>query len=216
MSKVTILDYGIGNILSVSRAFEYCGAEVLITDSQEVVIKAERLVLPGVGAFADGMKGLDERGLIGSIQKYASGNRPFMGICLGMQMMLDESEEFGLYKGLGIIHGRVKRIDETTSDGIQHKIPHIGWNGLKLPDCTDKTWWDNSILSGIPKDAATYFVHSFAAVPDKSENRLADTYYGGRKISSIIRKGNIYGCQFHPEKSGEVGLKIIKNFLDLV
>lgn len=215
MPKITILDYGIGNILSVSRAFEHCGAEVSLTDSPMDVIKAEMLVLPGVGAFADGMNGLAAKSLIDPIKEFVKKDRPFMGICLGMQMMLDESEEFGLHYGLGLIHGRVKKIESTSSDSLKHKIPHIGWNRLVLPENRDKKWWDNTILSRIPEDSATYFVHSFTAVPDKAENRLADAYYGGRLISAVIREGNIYGCQFHPEKSGKIGLKIIENFLKL-
>lgn len=215
MPKVTILDYGIGNILSVSRAFEYCGAEVFLTDSPEDVLSAEMLVLPGVGAFADGMNGLASRNLIAPVKELVKKDRPFMGICLGMQMMMDESEEFGLNEGLGIIHGRVKRIENTTLDGLQHKIPHIGWNGLVLPENRDKSWWDNTILAELTEGSETYFVHSFTAVPDKDESRLADAYYGGRLISAAIREGNIFGCQFHPEKSGHVGLKIIKNFLNL-
>ncbi len=212
MPKVTILDYGIGNILSVNRAFEYCGAEVILTDRPEEVIKADMLVLPGVGAFGDGMKGLASRNLIDPIREYAKTNRPFLGICLGMQMMLDESEEFGIHEGLGLIHGRVVKIDDTAVDGYMHKIPHIGWNGLVAPSCAK---WDNTILAGIPADSTVYFVHSFTAVPDNDENRLADAYYGGRLISAVIRQGNIYGCQFHPEKSGKTGLKIIENFLRL-
>lgn len=212
---VTILDYGIGNILSVRRAFESFGARVQLTDNPDEVTKAQILVLPGVGAFADGMQGLRDRNLIGAIQEYAETGRFFMGICLGMQMMMDESEEFGNYQGLGLIPGKVKAIEHTTVDGIPHKIPHIGWNHLRLPQGKDYSWWEDSILSGLTEQDTAYFVHSFTAVPADERYRLADTYYGGRLIAAVIRKNNLYGCQFHPEKSGTVGLTIIRNFMEL-
>jgi imidazole glycerol-phosphate synthase subunit HisH len=215
MPKVTIIDYGIGNILSVKRAFEYCGAKIILTDSPTEIINADYLVLPGVGAFADGMQGLREQNLIGAIQEYSTKGNPFMGICLGMQMMLDESEEFGNHQGLGLIAGKVVAIDNTTTEGEPHKVPHIGWNELVLPVGKTKTWWKHTMLDATVEREATYFVHSFTAVPKDPECRLADTYYGGRLISAAIKKGNIYGCQFHPEKSGEVGLRMIRNFLTI-
>jgi glutamine amidotransferase len=215
MAKVTILDYGIGNILSVKRAFESFGVEVNLTDQPGDVATASLLVLPGVGAFADGMQGLRERNLIPAIQQYAQTNRPLLGICLGMQMMLDRSEEFGTYEGLGLIPGIVAAIDHTTSAGIPHKIPHIGWNELGFPQGKTAACWEGTILNGLSEKDTVYFVHSFTAVPVAPEYRLADTYYGGRLISAAIRKGNLYGCQFHPEKSGPVGLRIIHNFIQL-
>lgn len=215
MAKVTILDYGIGNILSVSRAFEHCGAEVKLTDSYLDAINAERLILPGVGAFADGMMGLEAKNLASAIQQFALKERPFLGICLGMQMMMDESDEFGVHKGLGLIHGRVKRIEETTVEGKSHKIPHIGWNRLVFPEQRDYAWWKDTILGGVSENSTTYFVHSYTAVPEDLENRLADAFYGGRLISAVIHNGYTYGCQFHPEKSGKTGLKIIESFLNI-
>ncbi|MDT8903847.1 imidazole glycerol phosphate synthase subunit HisH [Anaeroselena agilis] len=207
MPRVTIIDYGIGNLLSVRRAFEYCGAEVILTDSPELIEKAEHLVLPGVGAFADGMAGLRQRSLIEPIRRYAKENRPFMGICLGMQMMLEIGEEYGTHEGLGLIKGKVSKIPDTGVDGIAHKIPHIGWNSL-----APSSDWDETILDGINPGEAVYFVHSFTAMP-LDDNRLADCYYSGRVISAAIRSGNLYGCQFHPEKSGQIGLKIVDNFI---
>jgi glutamine amidotransferase len=215
MNKVTIIDYGIGNILSVKRGFEYIGSSVCITETTEDIESAEYLVLPGVGAFADGMTGLQQKGLINAIINYTKRNKPFLGICLGMQMMLDESEEFGTHKGLGIIPGKVIGIDKCTVDGEPHKVPHIGWNKLHLPDSKTHLKWDNTLLDGVPIFSEVYFVHSFTAVPEQFDYRLADSYYGGRLISAIIKKGNAYGCQFHPEKSGEVGLQILRNFINL-
>ena len=213
MSRVTIIDYGIGNLLSVQRACVYWGAEVDFTDSPGDIDRAEYLILPGVGAFADGMAGLRERGLIEPIRKYAAQNRPFMGICLGMQMMLEVGEEFGKHEGLGLIPGIVTKIPDTGLDGQAHKIPHIGWNAISLP--SDHTDWDETILQGIIPGSAAYFVHSFTAIPTNDSNRLADCDYNGRVISAAIRSGNLYGCQFHPEKSGPIGLKIINRFLEL-
>lgn len=213
MSRVTIIDYGIGNLLSVQRACEYWGAEVNFTNSPRDIDLAEYLILPGVGAFADGMAGLRERGLIESIRKYAAKNRPFMGICLGMQMMLEVGEEFGRHEGLGLIPGIVMKIPDTGLDGKAHKIPHMGWNALSIsPPHSD---WDKTILQGIIPGSAAYFVHSYTAMPTNDTNRLANCDYNGRVISAAIRSGNLYGCQFHPEKSGPIGLAIFNRFLKL-
>jgi glutamine amidotransferase len=211
--RVTVIDYGIGNLLSVCRAFAHCGAEVLLTTSPSDVGKAERLVLPGVGAFLKGMEGLSAGGFLEPIRKYSRTRRPFLGICLGMQMMLEVSEEFGVHEGLALIPGNVVAIPPAGTDGKPHKIPHIGWNDLLPP--TPETDWKGTILAGIPHGTAVYFVHSFTAAPSRSEHRLAVCDYDGRVISAAIRCGNLYGCQFHPEKSGEAGLKIIRNFLVL-
>jgi len=212
MSKVSIINYGIGNILSVERAFKKVGADVEYVTQREEIEKAEHLVLPGVGAFRNGMAELEKRNLVQAIRCYCEEDRPFLGICLGMQMMLDESEEFGLSEGLGIIPGRVVRIPDTDQYKNSLKVPHVGWNILS---CTDNMKvWNNTILSGISSDSQFYFVHSYMACPPE-EYRFADTYYGGNRISAVIRKGNCYGTQFHPEKSGEVGLSIIDKFAKL-
>ena len=210
--KVTVIDYGIGNLLSVCRALEHCGAEVLLTTSPSDVDKADRLVLPGVGAFSNGMVGLSAGGFPEPIRKYSRTGRPFLGICLGMQMMLEASEEFGVHEGLGLIPGNVVAIPPAGTDGKPHKIPHIGWNGLLPP--TPETDWNETILAGVSTGTSVYFVHSFTAAPASPGHRLADCDYDGRVISAAVKCGNLYGCQFHPEKSGEVGLRIINNFLE--
>jgi glutamine amidotransferase len=212
-ARVTIVDYGMGNLFSVRRAFEVCGAEVTFAEEASGVNSAERLVLPGVGAFGDGMLGLRDRGLLDPIQNFAKSGRPLIGICLGMQMLLSESAEFGRQEGLGIIPGQVVAIPATGTDGKPHKIPHIGWNTLVHPDGLIS--WKDSILVNTEPGEAVYLVHSFTAVPKSAGHRLADCDYDGRQISAAVRSGNVYGCQFHPERSGQVGLRIIGSFLSL-
>ncbi len=210
---VTLIDYGVGNLFSVRRAFEHCGAQVLLTADPTEIAQAERLVLPGVGAFANGMHELRARGLIAPIQEYARADRPFLGICLGMQMMLEISEEFGTHAGLGLIPGKVIAVPSSGATGAPHKVPHIGWNDIHYP--VPGIQWEQTILEGLPQDASVYFVHSFTAFPADESHRLADCDYDGCRLSAVIRSGNLYGCQFHPEKSGENGLRIIRNFLAL-
>lgn len=210
---ITIVDYGMGNLFSVGRAFEHVGATVEVSDSPETIRNAHSLILPGVGAFADGMVELRARRLIKAIKDYAAGGRPLLGICLGMQLLFDVSEEFGVHEGLGLIPGKVIAISKADSDGHPHKVPHIGWSPLGMPVSCHS--WDGTILGRVAPGSAVYFVHSFTAVPSRPEHRLADCYYDGYLVSATVWMGNIYGCQFHPEKSGEVGLHILKGFLDM-
>jgi len=211
MSKnVTIIDYGIGNLLSVMRAFEYCGANVQIATTSAEIAAAQRLVLPGVGAFADGMQGLRERKLIEPIQDYAKSGKPLMGICLGMQMLASSSEEFGKQEGLNIIPSKVKPIPKSSINGEALRVPHIGWNDLLRPETAA---WNNSILNDIKENSSVYLVHSFMMQPEDAGHLFAYYRYGGHLIPAVIRKDAIYGCQFHPEKSGVQGLKIIQGFL---
>ncbi|MGE5397973.1 MAG: imidazole glycerol phosphate synthase subunit HisH [Chitinophagales bacterium] len=212
-NTVTVIDYGTGNLLSVVRALEYWGAEVQLSNKPEQVESTPRLVLPGVGAFGAGMNGLKERGLVEAIQRFAGSNRPFLGICLGMQLMLESSEEFGLCEGLGLVPGTVVSLPSTGVNGEPHKIPHTGWNSLYNPSGQDN--WGNTILRDVVQGQFVYFVHSYAAVTAFEEHTLAVTWYHGRRISAVIKIDNMYGCQFHPEKSGPVGLRIIRNFLEI-
>jgi len=209
-SRVTLIDYGVGNLFSVSRALERCGAEVVVSGDPSAIDRAERLVLPGVGAFAGGMQGLRERGLIEPIRRYAASDRPLLGICLGMQMFATTSEEFGEHEGLGLIPGCVVAVPSRATTGEAHKIPHIGWNRLLPPE--GKTWRD-SLLAGTPEGTAVYLVHSFEMIPDDSAHRLADCIYGGHRICAAVANDRITGFQFHPEKSGEAGLAILSRFL---
>jgi imidazole glycerol-phosphate synthase subunit HisH len=212
MRTVSIVDYGIGNLLSVSRAVKNVGCKPRIVTSSDEILNSEILILPGVGAFFHGMEGLDQQGLIDPIKEYAQSGRPFLGICLGMQMMMESSREFGSHTGLGLIPGTTEAIPTLTRDGHPHKVPHIGWNGLHPAQGAD---WEGSILSDTKDGSAVYFVHSFAVQPAVPSHRLADVDYNGQKISAAIKFGNLYGCQFHPEKSASVGLNILRGFVSL-
>ncbi|WED41923.1 imidazole glycerol phosphate synthase subunit HisH [Legionella cardiaca] len=213
MSSVSIIDYGVGNLLSVARAFDYFNIQVQFAQTPEDILSAERLILPGVGAFADGMQGLRDRGFIEAIENFASQGKPFLGICLGMQMLMTTSSEFGNHAGLDLIKGEVISIPAEGIDGKPHKIPHIGWNELYPTEYGSS--WANTILNDLPQAASVYFVHSYMVVPKSLDTRLADTSYNGQAISAVIQHENIYGCQFHPEKSGEIGLRIIQQFMKL-
>jgi imidazole glycerol-phosphate synthase subunit HisH len=212
-TPVTIVDYGIGNLYSVQRALETCGAQVRLSSDPRAIEQAPRLVLPGVGAFEDGMKGLRERGLVEPLRRHAASGRPLLGICLGMQMLASASEEFGLHEGLGIIPGRVRAVPATSVRGVPHKIPHIGWTGLLRP--RHGAPWGGSPLEGTAEGSAVYLVHSFAVVPDDDTHRLADCDYGGHRLCAALRKGQVFGAQFHPEKSGPAGLAMLTRFLAL-
>lgn len=208
--EVTIIDYGMGNLLSVKRAFEYCGANVTLSSDPEVIVNSTRVVLPGVGAFANAMIKLNDLGLVTVMHELDVNRIPLLGICLGMQLLLDGSNEFGITAGLGLISGRVVPVPAYSSSGNAQKIPHIGWAALQPANNSEQ--WKNTILSEIHPAEAAYFVHSYMAEPAYSDHRIANCLYGGHKISAVIKRDHIIGCQFHPEKSGDVGLKIIRKF----
>ena len=212
MTKVAVIDYGVGNLLSVSRALTHCGAQVDVTSDPTVILAADRVILPGVGAFAIGMQALVVRGLDVVVRQVAAGGQPLMGICLGMQLLMEASEEFGETHGLGLVPGRVVPIPSVSTSGQPQKVPHIGWNELVLPESRDS--WAGSVLSEIRSGDAAYFVHSFMALPTNPNHRLADCLYGGTRITAAVQCGQVCGFQFHPEKSGLVGLKIVKAFLE--
>lgn len=212
---ISVIDYQLGNLFSVCRAFEAIGHETKFVHTPEEILTADLLVLPGVGAFKDGMQELEELNLIPAIQEYARQDRPFLGICLGMQMMLDKSYEFGEVPGLGLISGEVKKIAPCGTDSLAHKVPHVGWNALVRPGKSPDEFPEHSILKGIKPGSFVYFVHSFTAYPHDPKHRLSDADYNGRQLSAVISNSKITGCQFHPEKSGEIGLQILKNFVEL-
>jgi glutamine amidotransferase len=208
---VTVLDYGIGNLLNVLRALEHCGAAIRLIDKPAAADSdAPRLVLPGVGAFGDGMKELRARGFDDLVKRFAQSGRPFLGICVGMQMMFDASEEMGEHAGLGLLPGRVQPVPATGSDGAPHRVPHIGWRPLE--PARD---WSGTLMQEVPPGERAYFVHSFAAEPAQDGDRLADVRYDGRRLCAAVQRDNLYGCQFHPERSAHAGLGMLKRFLAL-
>ncbi|MDD4851355.1 MAG: imidazole glycerol phosphate synthase subunit HisH [Gemmiger sp.] len=211
--EITMVDYGLSNIFSVRHAFEHFGASVVVTDDPAQVLAARALVLPGVGAFRDGMAGLTRLGLVEPLCRKAAEGTPLLGICLGMQMLFDASEEFGSYRGLGLIPGRVVKIPGVDADGNPQRVPHIRWDPLYPagghPD------FSGTALRGVTPGQECYFIHSYEAKPQNPADCLAETVYGGRRICAVARRGSVLGTQFHPEKSGPVGLSIIQNYLAL-
>ncbi len=209
--KVVIVDYGLGNLYSLKKALECFHSNIIITDKEDIITSADALVIPGVGAFAAGMEGLRVKNLIEPLQSFAETGKPVLGICLGAQLMLDTGYEIEEYEGLGIIAGKVIFFPESV--GQNEKIPHIGWNGIYS---SKEVEWEGTVLSGIRQKEQVYFVHSYIMVPDNAENILSFAEYGGVEFCATTKQGNVYGTQFHPEKSGETGLRILKNFISLV
>ncbi len=202
---ITIIDYGMGNLRSVQKAFEAVGCAARVTQDFREVEKAERLVLPGVGAFRDCMHNLREGGFIEPIRRHIEAGRPFLGICLGLQLLFSESEEFGRHRGLDIIPGQVVRFPADLRQGEEVlKVPHMGWNQLEIRRPAP-------ILRGVEAGASVYFVHSYYVVPEDEAVIATVTHYGLSFCSSIW-KDNVMATQFHPEKSQQVGLQILKNF----
>ena len=200
---IAIIDYGVGNLFSLQCSLHAIGQQTVVTANAQEILSADRILLPGVGAFGDAVEKLNRSGLNEVIHQAAQMGKPLMGICLGMQLLFDESCEFGLHKGLGLIPGRIRPIQEVIPKNL--KVPHMGWNALifKRPD---------PLLSGIHDSDCVYFVHSFYAA-DCAENTVATTEYGA-ELTAIVRNKNVCGCQFHPEKSGSVGLNILRAFCE--
>lgn len=199
--KIAIIDYGMGNLYSVRNSFSALGAGVDIMSSPEKMKSFDKIILPGVGAFGDALKELKKRKLVEALKDFAESGKPLLGICLGMQLLFDKSQESGGLSGLGLIAGEVKRF----SDRL--KCPHMGWNEIERAGSSEEP-----IFSGIKSDIFAYFCHSYYVLPKDKSVSIGRTDYGV-KFSSIIRKGRIYGVQFHPEKSQDVGLKMLDNFI---
>ncbi|MFQ5436615.1 MAG: imidazole glycerol phosphate synthase subunit HisH [Anaerolineae bacterium] len=200
---ITMIDYGGSNLRSALKAFEYVGADVHLTSEPEDVLKADKLTLPGVGAFGSGMAAVRVRGLEPAIQAAAAKGTPLLGICIGMQFLFDESDEMGVHQGLGLIPGRVTRFP---ASGL--KVPHMGWNQLEFDA-------PHPLLTGVKPGSHTYFVHSYYCIPNNSADIVARAEYG-EPFTAIVGRNNIYGLQFHPEKSQQTGLQIIRNFVELI
>ena len=211
---ITLIDYGMANLLNVVRAFEHCGAAVRVVEKPTELLDPERLVLPGVGAFRDCLEELRRRGFDDALRRFVDTDRPLLGICVGMQALFDASEEFGEHPGLGLLPGRVRAVPRETLDGARQRVPHIGWNHLVEPE-GGRNWSDTLIEPFRERRPAVYFVHSYAAQPAIPSDRLADCVYGGHRICAAVQRENLMATQFHPERSGETGLAIIRHFLDL-
>lgn len=213
-ARVTLLDYGMCNMLNVARAFRQVGAELEITEDPAVAERAERLVVPGVGAFSDSMDALTRRGHAEAIRNFAASGRNMLGICVGMQVLFEGSDEFGQTAGLGLLPGWVRKVPDISISGAPQRVPHIGWNHLLAPRETDRSW-HGTILEPFEGEApAVYFVHSFVPVPADPSMRLADSDYGGHRICAAVSWNNVTATQFHPERSGAVGLKLISAFVN--
>ena len=198
MARLAIIDYGMGNLRSVQKAFEYIGVDAAVTDDPQAILRADGAVLPGVGAFCDCMQNLGNAGLLDATKEVAASGRPFLGICLGLQLLFERSQEGGSFGGLGILPGEVVALPPG------RKIPHMGWNNLTVLQ-------RSPLFIGLPEDAYVYFVHSYYAVPADRSLLSATTDYGV-KVTAAVQRGNLFATQFHPEKSGEVGLMILRNF----
>tara|TARA_B100000795_G_scaffold165002_1_gene124106 strand:+ start:227 stop:871 length:645 start_codon:yes stop_codon:yes gene_type:complete len=210
-NKVVIIDYGFGNILSVKQGFQKIGANVIVSSNIKIIETATHIVLPGVGAFENAMKALNQLNLIDVVINIANKGIPLLGICLGMQMLLNESDEFGVTKGLGLIPGRVEKFPQSILDHEPIKVPQINWHELVTSQSNNN--WKNTILRNHKQNEAVYFVHSFVANPSDEKHKLAEYICGGNRITAVIQKDNIWGCQFHPEKSGTSGLNVLNNFI---
>jgi len=208
----SIIDFGMGNLFSVRRACEYAGLEARITSGKEEIANSDAVILPGVGAFGDAMDNLCRLDLIGPLKDLIAAGKPFMGICLGMQLLMSESEEFGCHKGLDILKGRVIKFPALGKDGRKIKIPQVGWNSIHKPSDKGVRDWSGSPLDGLDDGEFMYFVHSFHAVLEEKACVISVTSYEGIEYCSSLVRNNIFACQFHPERSAGKGLGIYGNF----
>jgi len=209
MLTVTIVDYGAGNLFSVRSALEKCGVDkIIFANSPSQILEADRLILPGVGAFLNGMTSLKELDLVDPIKEYAKLGKPLLGICLGMQMLGSESNEFGTHAGLNLIPGNIVKIPSKDIDGTQRKVPFVGWAELEINS-------RDNLLSDLPNNPSVYLVHSYHFSTDDKKNTTACYQYNGMHINAAIQHDNIIGLQFHPEKSSKIGLQIIEKFIYL-
>lgn len=211
--RVAIVDYQLANMFSVRLACAMVGLDPVITSDPAAIAGADAVVLPGVGAFAEAMANLHKLDLVEPLRDFIASGAPFLGICLGMQVLFSESDEFVVTKGLDVIPGRVVRFPFQTKQGSKIRVPQIGWNRITRP--AGRTW-DGTPLEGTPSGEYMYFLHSYYVVPEKSEDTLSVTDYEGIEYASGVSRGNVYGVQFHPEKSGPNGVRIYSSFSNLI
>ena len=223
-TRVTIVDYGLGNLFSVQQACEHAGMRTVITSSHREIKKADAVILPGVGAFGDAMATLARLDLVGALVDVAASSKPLVGICLGMQLLMTESNEFGHHRGLGIIEGEVVRLETSADDAGVNKVPQVGWNRI-YPAGADAdrddfkaagTPWKAPLLGGVADGGYMYFVHSYYPKPVDPEVVVSTTSYGSVEFCSSLRSGFVFGCQFHPERSGWEGMRVYRNLAKLI
>ena len=207
---IAVIDYGVGNLFSLLSSLKYVGLDTKLTNNIEEIKNAEGIILPGVGAFRDAIGNLEKYGLKETLISEAKKGKPFLGICLGMQMLFEKSYEYGEYEGLGLINGTVEEIKKYIPENSDLKIPHMGWNSLIIND----RFKDDKILKDVDNNEYVYYVHSYFAKIDM-KNIVTYSEYG-TKIPGIVKNENVYGMQFHPEKSGDTGLKLLKNWGELI
>lgn len=208
--KVAIVDYGLGNLFSVNQACQNVGINSIVTADKKTISEADALILPGVGAFGNAIDNLKKARLLDVIFNFGASGKPFLGICLGMQLLFDESEEFGEHKGFGFIKGKIVRFTNEMNQHEKLKIPQIQWNKIyRKPDASS---WEGTVLERTENDEFMYFVHSYYAVPEDESNILSLTKYVNIEYASSVLKSNIVGIQFHPEKSGEKGIEIYRKW----
>jgi glutamine amidotransferase len=210
---VVVVDYGIGNVFSVCQAITEAGGDPVLTADSNAIAHAERLVLPGVGAFGRAADELRRLGHDDATREFVATGRPFLGLCVGMQLLFDSSSENGEYQGLGLIHGTVERIPTRTADGRRLRVPHIGWAELQPPATEPRGWSDGILADVTPRSSAFYFVHSFAVRPQDPGDVLAVAVHGDHEIVAAVDHENMSGTQFHPERSGVAGQKVLRRFL---
>lgn len=223
-SEIAIVDYGMGNLFSVEQACQYVGLHSIITSSQREIANSNALILPGVGAFGDAMETLTHLKLVPVIKEFAASGKPLIGICLGMQLMMNESYEFGRYNGLGLVNGDVVRLKETGTQGTKTKVPQVGWNQIYTvskrdhsdSDDSGKARWASKAFEGLRDGEFMYFNHSYCANPSDSKVVRSITKYGDLEFCSSLQLGNLFGFQFHPERSGIHGLHIYRNLAKLI
>ncbi len=208
--NIVVIDIDGGNVYSLKRALYMLGYECVHTNNPERILNADKVFLPGVGAFKMGMKNLKEKNLTTVIENFVNSGKELMGICLGMQLLMDYSEEFGRHDGIGLVSGSVKPIKPSKD----YKVPHMGWSSIQFYKDKNTDGCEEKLLNGIKSGKDCYFVHSYMVQTSDHRETIAHTTYGNVDFCSILRRSNIYGCQFHPEKSGKTGLKIIKNFIE--
>lgn len=212
--RIGVVDYGLGNLFSIQRALRHLEAEPLVSCRPEELNRCQGLVLPGVGAFGDGMEQLRARGLISFLKEWPKTGKPLLGICLGMQLLFSESEEFGRHEGLNLIPGSVRRLRGADPAGRLVKIPHVGWSGLERPP--HLSHWQGTVLEDAEQGDAMYFVHSYVPFPDEESMVVATMRYGEYPYCALVEQGTLIGCQFHPEKSAETGQALLRHFLKRV